>query len=90
MIFCPYSAGLQQFLRICSKYSIDFVIKNNGNMSNMIIVGSKEERKSAFTNFLLSGIFLKNCNKIKYLGHLYYLNIDLSDNKDRQCWKLYA
>ena len=37
VIFCPYSAGLQQLLRVCLQYGIDFHIKYNANKSNIMI-----------------------------------------------------
>ncbi len=42
VIFCPYSAGLQQLLRICSQYGSDFDIKYNAKKSN-IMVGQKTD-----------------------------------------------
>ncbi len=29
VIFCPYSAGLQQILKICSEYGVEFDVKFN-------------------------------------------------------------
>lgn len=82
---CPYSAGLQQLLRVCSQYGSDFDIKYNAKKSNIMIVRSREDRKLTFPEFSLSGTVLRVCDEAKYLGH--YLTDDLSDDKDiyRQC-----
>ncbi len=78
-----YRAGLQQLLRICSRYGSDFDIKYNAKKSNIMIVRSRED-------FSLSGSVLKVCNESKYLGH--YITDDLSDDRDMytQCCTLYA
>ena len=88
VIFCPYSAGLQQLLKVCSQYSVEFDIRYNANKSNIMIVRSKEDRKLVFPDFFLSGTALKVCDDVKYLGH-HFVN-DLSDDKDinRQCRKM--
>ena len=90
VIFCPYSAGLQQLLKVCSQYSVEFDIRYNANKSNIMIVRSKEDRKLVFPDLFLSGTALKVCDDVKYLGH-HFVN-DLSDDKDinRQCRKMYG
>lgn len=90
VIFRPYSAGLQQLLRVCSQYGSEFDIKYNTKKSHIMIVRSREDRKLLFPEFSLSGIDLKVCDEAKYLGH--YLNEDLSDDRDiyRQCRMIYA
>ena len=90
VIFCPYSAGFQELLRICSQYGSDFDIKFNGKKSNVMIVRSKEDNKLSFPAFFLSGTVLKICEEVKYLGH--YLTDDLSDDRDiqRQYRMMYA
>ncbi len=45
VIFCPYSAGLQQLLRVCSQCGLDFDIKYNVKKSNIVIIRSREDRK---------------------------------------------
>ena len=60
VILCPYSAGLQQLLRICSQYGIDFDIKYNVKKSNIMIVRSREDRKFVFPDFFLSDIALSS------------------------------
>ncbi len=90
VIFCPYSAGLQQLLRICSRCGSDFDIKFNVKKSNITIVEIREDRKLTFPDFSLSGSVIKVCNESKYLGH--YITDDLSDDRDmyRQCCTLYG
>lgn len=51
VVFSPYSAGLQQLLKICSQYGEEFDIKYNAKKSNIIIVRSKEDRKKYFPVF---------------------------------------
>jgi len=90
VIICPYSAGLQQLLKVCSQYGADFNIKYNASKSNVMIVRTKEDRNLVFPVFFLSGTALKVCEEIKYLGH--HIANDLSDDKDinRQCRKIYG
>ena len=90
VIFSPYSAGLQQLLRICSQYGTDFNIKYNAKKRVILIVRSKDDKRAVFPNFVLSNVNLVVCNETKYLGH--YISDDLSDDKDihRQRCKLYA
>ena len=78
VILCPYSAGLQQLLRICSQYGIDFDIKYNVKKSNIMIVRSREDRKLVFPDFFLFDIALKVCNEAKYLGH--YINQSINQS----------
>lgn len=88
--FSPYSAGLQELLRICSQYGTQYDIEYNAKKSTMLIVCSKDDRKSVFPMFSLSNKVLDICNEVKYLGHC--ISDDLSDDNDihRQCCKLYA
>ena len=90
VIFSPYSAGLQQLLRICTQYGADFDIKYNSKKSKIMIVRSREDRQATFPDFYLSGTALSVCSEITYLGHI--IADDLSDDKDihRQCRRLYA
>ena len=90
VILCPYSAGLQQLLRVCSQYGSDCDIIYNAKKSNIMIIRSKEDSKLSFPVFFLSGTALKVCDEVKYLGH--YLTNDLSDDRDiyRQRRMLYA
>jgi len=76
VIFCPYSAGLQQLLRVCFQYGLDFDITYNSKKSNIMIVRSREDNKLSFPAF--------------YLGH--YITEDLSNNRDihRQYCMMYA
>lgn len=68
VILRPYSAGLQ-LLRVCSQYDRGFDIKYNTNESKVMIARSKEDTKSVFPDFFLSGTALKACDEIKYLDH---------------------
>ena len=53
VIFCPCSAGLQQLLRVCSQYGIDFDIKYNATKSNiMCSVNVKISLLKAFCTLL--------------------------------------
>ena len=58
VILCPYNAGLQQLLRVCSQYGSDFDIKYNSQKSNIMIARSTEDNKLSFLAFFLSGIVL--------------------------------
>ncbi len=69
VIFCPYSAGLQQLLRVCSQYGLDFDIKYNVKKSNIMKFRSTEDSKLTFPDLSLSGIVLKVCDEVKHLGH---------------------
>ena len=90
VIFCSYSAGMQKLLLICSKYGEEFDIKYNANKSNIMIVRSRDDKKSQFPEFKLCTETLKVCSETKYLGH--FFTDDLMDDVDvmRQCRKLYA
>ena len=90
VVFSPYSAGLQQLLRICSQYGTEFDIKYNASKSNIMIARSRDDKNAPFPDFNLSGSVLEVCDEIKYLGH--FISSDLSDDKDinRQCRMLYA
>ncbi len=75
VIFCPYSAGLQQLLRVCSQYGSDFDIKYNAKKSNILIIRSSEDSRVSFPDSSLSGNVLQVCDEVKYLGH--YITNDL-------------
>ncbi len=38
VIFCPYSAGLQQMSKICSEYGVEFDVKFNSKKSHIMII----------------------------------------------------
>ena len=63
VIFRPYSAGLQQLLRICRLYGADFYIKYNAQKSKIMIIRSREDRQSNFPDFYLSGTALAVCRE---------------------------
>ncbi len=90
VILSPYSAGLQDLLKVCSQYGNDYDIKFNAKKSNVMIVRSKEDKKLVFPPFSLCDNPLMTCQEIKYLGH--YLTFDWRDDKDiyRQTCKQYA
>ena len=90
ILMSPYSAGLQQLLRVCTKYGVQYDIKFNPKKSVIMIARTKEDQKLKFPKFYLSEQVLETVNKIKYLGHI--IRDDLSDDDDilRQCYKLYA
>ena len=62
VILSPYSAGLQQLLAICSMYGAEFDIKYNAKKSKIMIVRSREDKKSKFPEFYLSGVILGACS----------------------------
>lgn len=66
VVLCPYSAGLQQLLRICSQYGYDFDIKYNAKKSNIMIVRSNADKNLITPDFSLSGTVLNICNEAKY------------------------
>lgn len=90
VLLCPYSAGLQQLLNICSQYGLEYDIKYNAAKSYIMIVKTKETLKLSFPDFYLCGNALPVTNEIKYLGH--YVTCDLTDDRDmyRQKCKLYG
>lgn len=90
VIFSPYSAGIQQLLRLCTQYGVDFDIKYNPKKSKIMTIRSRDDKHSHFPDFYLSGTVLDVCTDITYLGHI--IANDLSDDKDiyRQRRKLYV
>ena len=90
VLLCPYSAGLQQMLKVCSQYGLDHDIKYNAKKSHIMIVRSAGDRKSTFPTFSLADSPLAVCEETKYLGHV--ISNDWSDDKDlyRQRCKIYA
>ena len=89
VVLSPYS-GLQQLLRVCSRYGMMYDIKFNSKKSVVMIVRTKEDRKLIFPSFSLAGEPLDVVRKFKYLGHV--IRDDLCDDDDvqRQSGKLYA
>ncbi|XP_016534059.1 RNA-directed DNA polymerase from mobile element jockey-like [Poecilia formosa] len=90
VIFSPCSAGLQQLLRTCSNYGQEYDIQYNALKSNIMIVRTKEDQKLVLPDFFLSGVVLRICTAVKYLGH--YITDDLTDDMDinRQRRLVYA
>ena len=90
VIISPSSVGLQQLLRICCCYSMQFDIVFNSAKSVIMIVKTKEDRNTQFPSFFLAGQALGVVKKVKYLGHI--IREDLCDDDDVQCQccKLYA
>uniref|UniRef100_A0A3P9PUL3 Reverse transcriptase domain-containing protein n=1 Tax=Poecilia reticulata TaxID=8081 RepID=A0A3P9PUL3_POERE len=73
----PYSAGLQQLLRVCSQYGCDFDIKYNAKKSNVMIVRSRADKHLITPDFSLSGIVLNRSGMLmsaltmfKLLAHI--------------------
>ena len=89
-VLSPYSAGLQQLLRICTKYGFLFDIMFNSKKSVVMICKTKDDQKLTFPSFSLAGEVLEVVKKFKYLGHI--IRDDLCDDDDvqRQCCKLYG
>ena len=90
VILSPCTAGLQQLLKICSQYGEECDIKYNASKSKIMIIRSREDKRSPFPAFYLAGTALSECSEIKYLGHI--IANDLSDDGDiyRQRQKLYV
>ncbi len=90
VIMSPYSAGLQQLLKVCSSYGDQYDIMFNPKKSVILIAKAKEDQKQKFPSFLLSDRSLDVVKRVRYLGHI--INEDLCDDDDiqRQCCKLYA
>ena len=90
VILSPYTAGLQQLLRICSQYGLEHDIIYNAKKSCIMIIRCREDRKSIFPVFHLSDVALGVSRELKYLGHI--ISEDLTDDSDiqRQCRKIYA
>ena len=44
-IVSPCSAGLQQLLKVCTQYGLEYDITFNAKNSNVMIVGSREDKK---------------------------------------------
>ena len=61
VLLCPYSAGLQQMLKVCSQYGLDHDIKSNAKKSHIMIVRSAEDRKSTLPTFFICQTVLLLC-----------------------------
>lgn len=55
-----------------------------------MIVGSNDDKKIVFPDFLLSGTAHKVCNEMKYLGHRIVNDLSIDKNINRQCHKMYG
>ena len=88
VILSPYTAALQQLLRICTQYGTEHDIIYNAKKSSIMVVRSREDRKSIFPAFYLSDVALSVSRELKYLRHI--ISDDLSDDSDilRQCRKI--
>lgn len=62
----PYRAGLQQLLRVCSNYGLQYDMKFNSEKSVATITSTKENRKQ---NFPILWDLTLALTKVKYLGH---------------------
>ena len=90
IIMSPYSAGLQQLLRVCTKYGLQFDIKFNPKKSFIMIARTKEDQKLKFPSFYLSEQELDIVTKIKYLRHIIRNDLSDDDHIQHQCYKWYA
>lgn len=90
VLISPYSAGMQQLLKICSEFGKEQDIMYNPTKSKLMVVRSKEDKSVTLPVFYLCGTVLTHSNEVKYLGH--FLTDDWSDDRDikRQYCKLYA
>ena len=68
VIMSPYSAGLQQLLRVCSDYGLQYDIKFNVKKSVVMIARTKEDKKLCLPSFYLSRQELKVVAKTKSPG----------------------
>lgn len=66
VIFCPYSTGLQQLLRVCSQYGSEFDITYNAKKSNLLIVKRNEDRKPGISWLLC----IRCCSYRMYSGYV--------------------
>ena len=89
-VMSPYSAGLQQLLRVCSNYGLQYDIKFNVKKSVVTIARMKEDRMLCLPSFYLSGQELNVVAKAKYLGHIFRDDFCDNDNIQRQCCKWYG
>ena len=87
IIMSPYSAGLRQLLRVCTKYGLQFDINFNPKKSVIMTARTEEDQKLTFPSLYLSEQELVIVTKVKYL---YIIRNDLSDDIQCQCYKLYA
>ena len=71
VLLCPYSAGLQELLRICTHYGREFDINYNSKKSKVVVVRSREDKKSSFHAFHLADGLLEIYRELKYLGHVF-------------------
>ena len=81
VLLFPYSAGLQQMLKVCSQYGLDHDTKYNAKKSHTMIVKSAQDRKSTVPTFYLSESPLSVCEEIKNLGHV--ISDDWTDDRQR-------
>lgn len=90
VLISPYSAGMQQLLKICSEFGKDHDVLYNPTKSSLMIVRSKEYKNVIFPNFWLCDQPLTCSSEAKYLGH--FVTDDWRDDRDiqRQYCKLYA
>ena len=54
VIMFPFSVGMQQLLRIRSCYGVQYDIMFNSKKSVLLIVKTKEDKKSNFPSFVLA------------------------------------
>ncbi len=80
VVLCPYTAALQQLLRICTQYGRKCDINYDAKKSKVMVVRSKEDRNSVFPTFHLSDGSLEMTEELKYLGHVF--SNDLKDDSD--------
>ena len=65
VILSPYTAGLQQLLRICSQYGPEHDIIYNAKKSCIMVVRCREDRKRIFPEFYLSDVALSVSRELK-------------------------
>lgn len=78
VIMSPSSVGMQQLLRICSCYGVWYDIIFNSKKNVLLILKTKEDKKSNFPFFVLADQVLGVVNKFRYLGHI--IRDDLCDD----------
>ena len=64
VLLCPDSAGLQQMLKVCFQYGLDYDIKYNSKKSHIMIVRSAGDKKSIFQPFICLTVLLLSVRKL--------------------------
>lgn len=88
VIMSPYSAGLQQLLRVCSDDGKRLDMKFNSKKSAVMMAKTKEGQKRTFPSFFLEDKLLTVVDEVKYLGRI--IRCDLCDDDDDDIQRQYC